>query len=75
MKQSNGQAIIEKQCIEVLSIPSNMLQILKKHRINTLKNLGNKTKRDLINLGLSPAETKKIEIELQLQGLNLRNNL
>ena len=72
MKQSNGQAIIEKQCIEVLSIPSNMLQILKKHKINTIKKLQQQSKRDLLNIGLQPAEIKQIQIKLQLQGLDLK---
>ena len=72
MKQSNGQAIIEKQCIEVLSIPSNMLQILKKHKINTIKKLQQQSKRDLLNIGLQPAEIKQIQIKLQLQWLDLK---
>lgn len=72
MKQSNGQAIIEKQCIEVLSIPSNMLQILKKHKINTIKKLQQQSKRDLLNIGLQSAEIKQIQIKLQLQGLDLK---
>ena len=72
MKQSNGQAIIEKQCIEVLSIPSNMLQILKKHKINTIKKLQQQSKRDLLNIGLQSAEIKQIQIKLQLQWLDLK---
>ena len=72
MKQRNGQAIIEKQCIEVLSIPSNMLQILKKHKINTIKKLQQQSKRDLLNIGLQSAEIKQIQIKLQLQGLDLK---
>ena len=43
-----------------------------KHKINTLKKLSQQSRRDLLKLGLTPAETKKVEIEMQLQGLDLK---
>lgn len=72
MKQSNGKSILEKQDIAVLSINTNILQLLNKHKINTLNKLQQKSRRDLLKLGLTPAETKKVEIEMQLQGLDLK---
>lgn len=75
MKQNNEQLTIEKQGISVLSINDSIFKLLIKHKINTIKKLCQQTKRDLLNLGLTLDETKKIEIELQLQGLNLKNNL
>ena len=72
MKQNNKQLIIEKQEIAVLNINDNILQILMKHKINTFKKLSQQSRRDLLKLGLTPAETKKVEIEMQLQGLDLK---
>ena len=72
MKQSNGKLILEKQDIAVLSINTNILQLLMKHKINTFKKLSQQSRRDLLKLGLTPAETKKVEIEMQLQGLDLK---
>ena len=72
MKQNNKQLIIEKQEIAVLNINDNILQLLMKHKINTLKKLSQQSRRDLLKLGLTPAETKKVEIEMQLQGLDLK---
>ena len=72
MKHNNKQLIIEKQEIAVLNINDNILQLLMKHKINTLKKLSQQSRRDLLKLGLTPAETKKVEIEMQLQGLDLK---
>lgn len=72
MKQNNKQLIIEKQEIAVLNINDNILQLLMKHKINTFKKLSQQSRRDLLKVGLTPAETKKVEIEMQLQGLDLK---
>ena len=75
MKQNNEQIAIEKQGIAVLSISDNILALLSKHKITTLKKLSQQKWRDLINLGLSKEEAKKVEIELQLQGLDIKRDL
>lgn len=75
MKQNNEQIAIEKQGIAVLSISDNILALLSKHKITTLKKLSHQKWRDLINLGLSKEEAKKVEIELQLQGLDIKRNV
>lgn len=72
MKQNNEQVTIEKQDIAVLSINTNILQLLNKHKINTLNKLQQQSRRDLISLGLTPAEIKQVQIKLQLQGLDLK---
>lgn len=75
MKQNNEQLTIEKQGIAVLSINDKVQQLLSKHKITTLKKLSQQKWRDLINLGLSKEEAKKVEIELQLQGLDIKRDL
>lgn len=75
MKQNNEQLTIEKQGIAVLSINDKIQQLLSKHKITTLKKLSQQKWRDLINLGLSKEEAKKVEIELQLQGLDIKRDL
>ena len=75
MKQNNEQIAIEKQGIAVLSINDKIQQLLSKHKITTLKKLSQQKWRDLINLGLSKEEAKKVEIELQLQGLDIKRDL
>ena len=75
MKQNNEQLTIEKQGIAVLSINDKIQQLLSKHTITTLKKLSQQKWRDLINLGLSKEEAKKVEIELQLQGLDIKRDL
>lgn len=64
-----------KQSITILNIPSTTLNILDSNKIKTLDELSNKTKSDLKSLNLNQQEIKKVAIELQLQGLNLKNNL
>ena len=75
MKQNNEQLTIEKQGIAVLSINDKIQQLLSKHKITTLKKLSQQKWRDLINLGLSKEEAKKVEIELQLLGLDIKRDL
>jgi DNA-directed RNA polymerase alpha subunit len=66
---------ISNQRIDRLDINDNILNVLKENEITTLGNLCSKSKTDLKNIGLLPNESNKVEVELQLMGLNLRNSL
>ena len=64
-----------KQSIERLDIPVSEINILKENNIMTLGNLSNYTKTDLKNINLKSDIINKIQVELQLLGLNLKNGL
>lgn len=64
-----------KQSIERLDIPVSEIDILKENNIITLGELGSYTKTDLKNINLKTEDINKIQIELQLLGLNLKSNL
>ena len=64
-----------KQSIERLDIPVSEIDILKENNIMTLGNLSNYTKTDLKNINIPTNNINKIEIELQLLGLNLKGNI
>ncbi len=66
---------IRKQSIDRLNISVNATNILKENKINTIEQLCRKNKNDLKKLNLISNEISKIEIELQLLGLNLKNSL
>lgn len=66
---------LKNQSINRLDVNDNILNILKEKEIDTIGELCSKSKTDLKNLGLLPNESNKIEVELQLMGLNLRNSL
>ena len=66
---------IKKQSINRLDIKDSIINVLNENRIDTLGNLCEHSKTELKNIGLIPNETNKIEVELQLMGLNLRNSL
>ena len=63
---------LKKQSIEILNISDNIKSILKDKKINTLEKLCKKTKFELKNYDLTQNEVKKIEVELQLKGLDLK---
>ncbi len=66
----------KKQSIERFEfISEENLKKLKQDNVNTLGQLSNKTKSDLKNYGFNNFEINKIDIELQLLGLNLKNSL
>lgn len=65
---------IQNQSIERLDISSNVIETLKMHKITIIKQLCGKTKAYLKNLGITSDDTNKLEIELQLLGLNLKTN-
>lgn len=66
----------KKQSIERFEfISEDNLNKLKQENINTLGELSTKTRTDLKNYRFESSEINKIDIELQLLGLNLRNDL
>ncbi len=66
----------KKQSIERFEfISEDNLNKLKQENINTLGELSTKTRTDLKNYGFESSEINKIDIELQLLGLNLKNSL
>lgn len=64
-------SIVNKKISE-LKLNDNTLETLKNNKINTLMKLSQQSRKDLIILGLSPDETKQLQIKLQLQGLDLK---
>lgn len=63
------------QNIERLDIPVSEINILKENNIKTLGKLCNYTKTDLKGFNILPNNINKIQIELQLLGLNLKGGL
>ena len=63
-----------KQSIDRLDIPTKAIDLLKKNGIEKIEQLCDKTKTYLKNLGLNSVEINKLEIELQLLGLNINTN-
>lgn len=61
-----------KQKITTLNIKDSIIVILHKNRIRTLGQLTKRSKSDLRSFDLKSADINKIEIELQLQGLDLK---
>lgn len=66
---------ISKQSIDRLDICDNAINILKENNIKTIGQLCKKSKSDLKKLYIEQFEVNKIDIELQLLGLNLKNSL
>ncbi len=66
---------ISKQSIYRLDISDDAINILNENKIKTIGQLCKKTKKDLKNYDLLQNDIKKIEIELQLIGLDLRDNV
>lgn len=63
------------QKIERLDIPVSEINILKDNKIDTLGNLCKYSKTDLKQFDLQTNNINKIQIELQLLGLNLKGGL
>ena len=57
-----------------LKLNKSTEELLEGNKITQLKQLCNKTKTQLKNIGLSYKEICDIEIKLQLEGLDLKNN-
>ena len=62
------------QSINRLDVPCTIIDILKKNEITVLRQLCSKNKTFLKKLGLTTSNTNKLEVELQLLGLNLKTN-
>lgn len=63
------------QSIRRLDLEDKILDILENNDIRTLGVLCGKTKTELKKIGLTQNQINKLEIELQLLGLVLRNSL
>lgn len=63
---------ILNQYIERLDISDNTLDILKQNKIVFIKDICRKNKTSLKQMGLTNQEICKLEIELQLLGLDLK---
>ena len=61
------------QNIDRLDVPCAVIDKLKEHGITVIKQLCSKNKTYLKNLGLVSVEINKLEVELQLLGLNLNS--
>ena len=66
---------VQKQSIHRLDISENIIGVLENNNIQNIGQLCRNTKTDLKKLELGQNDIGKIEIELQLLGLNLRNNI
>lgn len=64
---------LSKQSIDRLDISDNTIKTLKDNNIKTIGLLCEKNKSDLRKLEILQFDIKKIETELQLLGLGLKN--
>lgn len=65
--------ILDKD-IDILKLNIDIVKILKKNKIIKVKQLANKTKTKLKDIGLLGYQISEIEIKLQLEGLDLKGN-
>ncbi len=66
---------MQKQNVDRLDIPCSTKLTLKENKITTIGHLCRKTRVDLKSINLTNNEINKIDIELQLIGLNLKGTL
>lgn len=66
---------IQNENIDRLDIACATIKILKENRIIKIGQLCKKTKTDLKEIKVDGKEINKIDIELQLIGLNLKGSL
>lgn len=66
---------IKLQSIDRLDIKVDTINKLKKNKIEKIGQLTRKSKTNLKDLGLEAVEYNKIEVELELLGLCLKNSL
>lgn len=64
--------MLEKQ-IEELQLNAEINKVLKKNKINKVKQLTNKTKTQLKEIGLLGYQISEVEIKLQLMGYDLKS--
>ena len=62
-----------EQNIERLDVEIRIIDILKENKIKKIKELCKLSKTDLKEMDIKQKEAEKIQIELQLLGLDLRN--
>ncbi len=62
-----------EQNIDRLDIEVKVLDVLKENKIKKIKELCKLSKTDLKEMDIKQREADKIQIELQLLGLDLRN--
>lgn len=65
--------MLEKE-IEKLQLNEEINKILKKNKINSIKQLTNRTKTQLKEIGLLGYQISELEIKLQLEGYDLKTN-
>lgn len=58
--------------IDIIDIPKEIKELLNQNKVITIEDLCSKTKTDLKNMRLSFSEINKIQVEVQLLGLNLQ---
>ncbi|MDO5556651.1 MAG: DNA-directed RNA polymerase subunit alpha C-terminal domain-containing protein [Clostridia bacterium] len=66
---------IKEQSIDRLDISCKTIEKLKENKITIIKQLARKSKTDLKNIGLTANEYNKVEVEMELLGLCLKNSL
>ncbi len=67
------QKILDED-IEILNLDEDTVKILKQNKIIKVKQLANKTKTRLKDIGLLGYQISEIEVKLQLEGLDLKGN-
>ena len=60
--------------IDILKLNEDTVNILKKNKIIKVKQLANKSKTKLKDIGLLGDQITEIEVKLQLEGLDLKGN-
>lgn len=65
---------LNEQSIDRLDMSDNATNNLKLNKVTTIGMLCGQSKTDLKNIDIVFKDIQKIEVELQLLGLNLRNN-
>lgn len=65
---------IKQQNIQRLNISDNTINILNQNKISSIGQLCRKSGEDLRGFEIEPNEIEKIEMELQLLGLRIRNS-
>lgn len=63
-----------KQNIDRLDISCRAIDLLKENEIITIEQICSKSKKELKDLGILHDEIKRIEVQLQLKGLNLNSS-
>ena len=71
MISSNNKYL--EQNIEKIDVEMRIIDILKNNKIKKIKELCKLSKTDLKEMDIKQKEAEKIQIELQLLGLDLRN--